>query len=216
MASYFSNYPKLLYNSQIITDILTRVSIRQDYSDKVDLYYSYELQENDTPEIVAYKYYGDPEYHWIILLINNIADGFFDLPLSYIKFNDYLNKKYQSEGEAIGRSGLEYCKITLNPEPFRYRTYITTIDGISNTTTTEMYYIDEKAYNDDYGNFIFSFDSMTTQEGSLTYTQRKEIVYIYDYEYEKNENKRKINLLRKEFVPQIERELKSSLELRYV
>lgn len=216
MSSYFSKYPKMLYNSKIITDILTRVTIRQNYSDKVDLYYEYELQENDTPDIVAYKYYGDAEYHWIILLINNLADGFFDFPLSYIKFNAYLDKKYQSEGEFIGRSGLEYSKVTLNAEPFRYRTYITTIDNISGNTTTEMYYIDEKAYNDDYDNFIFSYDSMTTQEGSVTYTQRKESISIYDYEYEQNENKRKIKLLRKEYVTQLERELKAALELRYV
>lgn len=216
MASYFSKFPKLVFDSQIITDILTRVSVRQDFSDKVDLYYEYELQENDTPEIVAFKYYENVEYYWIVLLMNNIADAFFDIPLSYTKFNDYLDKKYKTQGENIGRSGSEYAKITLNPAPFSYRTYITTIDGNSGVSTTEMFYIDEKAYNDDYDNFVFSYDQMSTQQGSISYTQTKQSISIFDYEYEQNEAKRKIKLLRKEYVTQFEKELRKSLETVYV
>ena len=40
----------------------------------------------DTPEIIASKYYGDPEKHWIVLLANDIINPFFDFPLNYQEF----------------------------------------------------------------------------------------------------------------------------------
>ena len=84
MATFFAKYPKLLFNNRLVTDIIARTSIRERYSDKLSIFYPYTLQEGDTPEIIAEKYYGDPEKHWIVLLANNIIDPFFEFP--YIIF----------------------------------------------------------------------------------------------------------------------------------
>lgn len=101
MANYFKKYPKLLHNGRVVTDLLARIDIRQKYTDKLSIYYPYELQDGDTPEIIAYKYYGDAEKHWLVLLANQTMDAFFDFPLSYQEFVKYINKKYQPYADSL-------------------------------------------------------------------------------------------------------------------
>lgn len=36
----------------------------------------YVIKSGERPEDIAYFLYGDPEYHWVILLINNIIDPY--------------------------------------------------------------------------------------------------------------------------------------------
>ena len=38
----------------------------------------YEVQEGETPEIVADKHHGSVYYHWVILMTNGITDPFHD------------------------------------------------------------------------------------------------------------------------------------------
>ena len=38
----------------------------------------YEIQEGETPEIVADKHHGSVYYHWVILMTNGITDPFHD------------------------------------------------------------------------------------------------------------------------------------------
>lgn len=216
MASFFSKYPKLIYNTKTVTDIITRIALREKYSNKVQLYYNYDLQDGDTPEIVAAKYYNDPERHWIVMMMNEIIDPVFDFPLSYVDFLNYLDKKYETEGLAVNRSGSEYAKITLNPDPSAYRVVITTTDNSTGIVTENKFFIDEKAYLGTYDNSSFNYPDYTTTIGNMTYNQTKEIVYIFDYEQELNESKRTIKLLRAEYAQQFEKELKTLMSLKYV
>jgi hypothetical protein len=218
MASFFSKYPKILINTRLVTDIIVRSAIREKYSDKLSIYYPYNLQEGDTPEIIASKYYGDPERHWIVMLANDIINPFFDFPLTYQLFEKHLDVKYKTEGDLIGRTGSEYAKITTNISPLGYRAHITTTDNISGVSVTETIYIDDKAYNggeNGYDDSIFNYASSTTEEEGIVVTVEKEMFTIYDYESELNEAKREIKLIRKEYVPQLESELKNIMGLNY-
>lgn len=219
MANFFSKYPKLLINNRLVTDIVARAAIRDKYSDRLSIFYPYALQEGDTPELIASKYYGDPEKHWIVLLANDIINPFFDFPLNYSEFNKMLDQKYKTEGAAIGRTGSEYASMTLNQNPLGYRAHITTTDIISGVSTTETIYIDEKSYNgglDGYDDDIFNFATSTTQADDISVTIEKEQVTIYDYEMELNEAKREIKLIRKEYAGQLENELKLLMRQQYV
>lgn len=96
MPQYFFKFPKLLKNNIILTDLTTRVNLREKFFDNDDLFYSYDYQDGDTPEILASKYYGSPELHWIILVTNNIFDHNFDCPMPLEVFTKYLNDKYKN------------------------------------------------------------------------------------------------------------------------
>lgn len=209
MASFFTKYPKLIYNNTIVTDILSRVALREKYSSAVELYYEYETQDGDTPEIIAAKYYGDPEKDWIILLMNEIIDPYYDIRLSYQQFVLYMNSKYKTQGDALHMTGFDYAASHTNPAPFSYMVDITTIDSETGTIAVNSMYIDEISYNGTNTNNSFNFNSTN----NISYNKRR--VTILEYENQLNEAKGKIKLLQKQYVSQFEKELESLLKLKY-
>jgi hypothetical protein len=99
--AYFDLFPKLLYtldkkNDKLTTDLFRRLKIRSSILSEASLYDVYDVQEGDTPESIAFKHFGDTELHWVILILNNITDRFYDWPLTSYEFNEYLNNKYEN------------------------------------------------------------------------------------------------------------------------
>ena len=78
---YFSKFPKGLYDingdgvNKLVTDLMTRVKIREKIKDESALYDTYDVPNGETPEITAFKHFGDTEYHWIILITNSMSDS---------------------------------------------------------------------------------------------------------------------------------------------
>lgn len=97
---YFQKFPYTLYSlddgksGQIIQNILIRNKILESVKTNFSLYDEYDIKDGDTPEIIAYKFYGDSNLHWLVLHMNEILDPRFDWPLDYAKFTDYLSSKY--------------------------------------------------------------------------------------------------------------------------
>lgn len=99
---YFDKFPKFLYDFDInnkrvayrLTDITHNVRVRKQLLENVSLYDTYDIVEGETPEIIAEKFYGNPEYHWIIMLANNMYDYKTDFPLEYNTLQKYIDDKY--------------------------------------------------------------------------------------------------------------------------
>lgn len=104
MPLYFSKLPKTFYNNVLLTDIVSRVAMVDEYLNNMDLYYEYLIQDGDTPEIIAEKYYGISEYHWIIMMTNNMFNATFDFPMGYQTFNNYIEDKYKDLGKESPKS----------------------------------------------------------------------------------------------------------------
>jgi hypothetical protein len=117
MPQYFFKFPKLVKNNILLTDLTTRIKIRDKYLDNDDLYYLYEMQDGDTPEIIASKYYGSAELHWIVLITNNIFDKDFDIPMPYGVFRKYIDDKYKDNfavgGLTVENPGAGYTANTI-------------------------------------------------------------------------------------------------------
>jgi hypothetical protein len=64
----------MLGNSKIMTNIMVRVSIIPQILNNLAIYYQYDIQEGDTPEIIAHKYYGD-SYRYLDSFICQSVDG---------------------------------------------------------------------------------------------------------------------------------------------
>jgi hypothetical protein len=215
MAKFFARYPKVVYslndatNLDVVTNITTRVKIIDKYLTNSLSYYEYDVQEGDTPEIIAHKFYDDVERHWIVLMANNIIDPMFDWPMNYTNFIKYLDDKYGSLAPA-GRTGTDYAKSTI----YKYQKIITTTDGYGNINESIINIGDGNALGQiTYSNLPTSTTTVSPAPNqSVIYTISKKICYVYDYEDELNESKRKIKLIRKEYIPQIEEELKSLLK----
>jgi hypothetical protein len=193
MGKFFDSYPILLYDIfgtrdgsyKGATNVFNRTKILDAVKSSASLYYEYSIQEGDTPEMVADKYYGDPELHWVVLYMNEIIDPFYDWPLDYTKFLKYVQNKYRS---------IELAK----SQTHHYEKIIERYDSSSQVTTTSVVEIDATAYNalPETQNNTFNLANGTTVQETIT---RKE-VKNWDYEVAENEKKRTIKLLRKEYV----------------
>ena len=99
--SYFEKFPLYQYdledtqNQTLITDILRRVNLKGNVAANTLVFDEYNVQDGDQPDIVARKYYGDSELHWIIVTINNITSRY-DWPLDQVALSDFVNDKYDN------------------------------------------------------------------------------------------------------------------------
>jgi hypothetical protein len=87
---YFKEFPQFLYDfkygnttkTTVVTDITRNVRFRKEILENITLFDEYDIVDGETPEIIAEKIYGNPEYHWIIMLVNQKHDYISDFPLS--------------------------------------------------------------------------------------------------------------------------------------
>ena len=102
---YFSRFPLMTYDIKgdrdykLLPDILKRVKLRSGLRSSAFLFDKYNVKDGEKPEDVAYKWFGDAEYHWIILMTNNITDRYYQWPLSQPQFAEHLTDKYGAGSE---------------------------------------------------------------------------------------------------------------------
>ena len=136
MGKFFAQFPRIKYNlsgvngnTNVVTDIFRRVKIRSKIADNVSLLDKYDVAEGEKPEDVAYKIYGDTDYFWVVTLVNNIVNRYYDWPLPEFVYQQYLKDKYsnpdgihhyevtQSSGKQSGDGPADYThKLEVNSD----------------------------------------------------------------------------------------------------
>lgn len=101
---YFSKFP--LYATStiagydiVIQDIFKRVIMTSGFGSFASVLTPYAIRDGETPEQVAQRFYGNPQYHWIVIYANNIInvrnewplENRFVLPLIYDTYDFILN-----------------------------------------------------------------------------------------------------------------------------
>ena len=81
-------------SAKMVTDIMKRVRLRTNMKKEIVMLDPYDVQENETPEIVSDKHHGSPYYHWIVMLVNDISDVNHDWVKSTRQMQKYLLSKY--------------------------------------------------------------------------------------------------------------------------
>ena len=174
MAFFFRPYPTVRYRipnttkSVAVTDITRRFAINNFVNNAQVTFDEYFVQDGERPDIVATQYYGDQTLDWLVLLVNEIHDPYFQWVMSYEQFNSYLRHKYGSVEYALSTTH-HYEQILQKAREF-------VDNGVQRI-------IPEKTLTIDYTTYV-----------SLSASDRK-IVTIYDHENELNENNRHIYLL---------------------
>ena len=98
--AYFSRFPLMAYDMKgtksykLVPDILRRVKLRSGIRSGVFLFDNYDVKDGERPEDVAFKWFGDPEYHWVILSTNNITDRYYEWPMTQPQFQEFIEDKY--------------------------------------------------------------------------------------------------------------------------
>jgi len=97
---FFSKFPLFAYTLdnrntyQIVPDILRRIKLSDQLKNNDAFFDKYDVRDGETPEILADKFYGDSNFHWIILMANDIIDPRFDWPMDFNMLNEYCKGKY--------------------------------------------------------------------------------------------------------------------------
>lgn len=204
---YFDTLPKIVTvdnsnNPVIATNLLSRASIIQNLLVNPALFYTYDIQDGDTPEIVASKYYGDPYRYWLVLFSNQILDPQWQWPLSSVQFESYMEDKYGALAAGNNQNMVAYTQTIVQ----EYRKIYTSYDSTTANTTTINYTIDQNTYT----NLITGTQTVNLPSGaSCTITIEKTPIDLYTYEVEKNEAKRTINLINSIYAGQFEQQLDS-------
>ena len=223
---YFSRFPKSFYSidltsqsPKVVTDIFSRFKIRSTVLQNSVAFYKYQIVDGDTPEIVSFKQYNDPQYHWIICMCNDLIDGQFGfpLPISSLEKNILQKYNYTVVEQAMANTHhyeLDVEKIITYPNGFSLstsNTLIVTLDQYDyssntlvtmplNTPTTET--VTLRANNADLSSEVLSTITLTS-----TYKEVSE----YDYEIGENEAKREIKILKKQYIESLTSELDTVL-----
>ena len=122
---YFSKFPLMSYDMagnkqyKLLPDILRRVKLRSGLRSGAFLFDNYDVKDGERPEDIAFKWFGDAEYHWVILMTNNITDRYYQWPLTQPQFQEHLKDKYGAGNE----DAVHHYEITQSSGPTTSRDY---------------------------------------------------------------------------------------------
>ena len=187
MSEFFSNYPRIAYdisgtnsvvpNYTVAVNLLIRNKLRDAVEADVSLYYPYTVPEGMRPDVLSYQYYGDTIYTWTIYLVNNIVDPYWEWPLSYKDFREYMTNKYGSIPTA--QSTIHHYEYIA-----RARAEAT---GTSDPVPAYRLEIDYQTYTE-------------------TAADERVIIYSYGYEDDLNEAKREIQMIDAAYIQTVQDE----------
>jgi hypothetical protein len=192
MANYFSYLPNLKYASLLndrggnrvtveVKNLFRRAKLRDDYATVATLFTKYKIEGNDRPDQVAEKFYGNSALDWVVLTSNNIIDIRSEWPLSQYDLNQVLYSKY-TEKE---------------------------LSQIHHFETTE--------FRDFNNQLIVPAGKVVDEDFTVKYVKAGNVrtvapivsVTLFEEELRINERKRTIQLIRKDLLPQVIKDMKT-------
>jgi hypothetical protein len=205
---YFKDFPTFFYEYTIngqksltpVKDITRNIRFRRDVLSNITVFDEYDIQEGETPEIIAEKIYGNPEYHWIIMLANDRYDYISDFPLSQAELEQYVYQKYGNYTNNMNPDLREaenaLAKFSIH--------HFETSDGtvvFDQSQFPEISFENRFFLENGSGNLIDEFDRQLVTENSIEDLPQvidsfvKYPVTNIDYETRVNEQKRRIKII---------------------
>lgn len=121
---YFKNFPNIYYlyniNGQevlkVVKDVTQNIRLRKEILENVTLYDEYDVQEGETPEILADRIYGSSFYHWVLMVANQKYNYVEDWPKSYHQLESYILEKYETVEQANATHHYEKDGFVVNSD----------------------------------------------------------------------------------------------------
>ena len=135
--TYFSRFPLMAYRIKegdpvkLMPQIIKRVKLRSNLKNGLLIFDKYDVRYGEKPEDIATKLYGDPTLHWVVLLVNDITDRYYQWPMTEPQFAEFLTDKYgagsedsvhhyeitQASGRSTGQGPSDYShKVEVNSD----------------------------------------------------------------------------------------------------
>ncbi len=128
---YFDYFPYLLWTESgkeyLAQDITIRIILDALSIKDKTVFYEYRYEDSDSLEYLAERFYKDYRLAWLIMIVNNIFDREFDLPMPPNVFNEYILDKYGSI-DVANQNKKYFIQINENDEwvEVDYATYTAT------------------------------------------------------------------------------------------
>ncbi len=100
---YFEKFPIITYSNNSVRDITARTVVLNSVYNNPVLYYTYNIVPGERPDNIADRYYKDEYAGWVLHLINNVTDPYYEWYMDQETFKDFLGKKYGSYINAISK-----------------------------------------------------------------------------------------------------------------
>ena len=98
--TYFQYFPLMTYdavgqgNFKLVPHIIKRVKLRSGIRSGMFIFDNYDVKDGEKPEDIAFKWYGDAQLHWVILMTNNVTDRYYEWPMTEPQFQNFIEDKY--------------------------------------------------------------------------------------------------------------------------
>ena len=99
---FFANFNQITYDDRTVTDITHSFDIIDKFKNDIELYEIYTVQDGERLEQVADKTLGNQNYYWIIMMMNDIINPFYDFPLSDKELKVFIDNKYNNPESTLG------------------------------------------------------------------------------------------------------------------
>lgn len=96
---YFDFLPNIAYPNYeggvvVAKNILSRAKVLDSVREAQSAALEYIVEDGEKPETLAYRVYGRADYHWLVLLFNEIHDPYFGWPMSVDDLGRHVDASY--------------------------------------------------------------------------------------------------------------------------
>lgn len=109
----FSNNNTINYDDKIINDFTNQYTFNESMLNNINYFVNYVIKDGDTPDLICHKLYNDASLDWILMIVNNIVDPFFDWPLTNNELYSFCQDKYGTNN-VYGTHHYELNNIVVN------------------------------------------------------------------------------------------------------
>ena len=235
---YFKHFPTIDFdvkndgNLIQAKDIFRNIRVSSDAEDAIIGYEYYYINDQDRPDVLASKLYGDATLYWLFWMVNDQFAIYNDWPKSQSILDKFINRKYSGkalvsnqqsdivsssdskflQGEKVVGSTSSALGFVTKIDPTNKQVILNDVQGVFQDGETVTGSQSTKSFTlSSVRNFSDSPHHYVNSDGNKTTSETSTMVTNSEYEQTLNDSKRNIRYIKTDFVPQLLREFKSMI-----
>lgn len=235
---YFKHFPTIDFdvkndgNLIQAKDIFRNIRVSSDAEDAITGYEYYYINDQDRPDVLASKLYGDATLYWLFWMVNDQFAIYNDWPKSQSILDKFINRKYSGkalvsnqqsdivsssdskflQGEKVVGSTSSAFGFVTKIDPTNKQLILNDVQGIFQDNETVTGSQSSKSFIiSSVRNFSDSPHHYVNSDGNKTTSETTTMVTNREYEQTLNDSKRSIKYIKTSMIPQLLREFKSMI-----
>ena len=238
MEKYFKHYPTIDFDvkndGELIEakDIFRNIRVRDNSDEAITGYEYYYVNDQDRPDVLATKLYGDATLYWLFWMVNDQFATYNDWPKSQSILERFIARKYSGkalvsnqqsdivsssdskflQGEKVVGSTSSAFGYVTKIDPTNKQLILNDVQGtfqinetVTGSQSTKSFIINSvRNFSDSPHHYVNSDGNKTTSETTTMVTNS-------EYEQTLNDSKRNIMYIKVDYITQLLREFKSMI-----